>query len=99
MIAEYNQTNHTFQEALGQHHRLLTRLLTEQLEILAQMPDDFELVPLPVKDPELSQYALSLMARNKSSEQSVVYASISADSVTFLLPEGPLEAKLPIMRT
>ncbi len=98
MIAEYKQTNQKFQEALGQYHHLLTQVLTEQLEILAQMPDDFELVPLPVKDPELTQYALSLVKKGKLSEQSVVYASISSSSVTFLLPEGPLEARLPIVR-
>jgi hypothetical protein len=91
MIAE--QSNLKLREALGQYHSQLTALFMQQPEVLVQMPDHFELVPLPVRDPEVTQYALSLAAHHR--EAPVVYASINAESVTFLLSDGPLEVALP----
>lgn len=58
------------------------------------MPEEFELVLLPIDDPEVSQYSLGLMTKKKNFDTPVVYASISQNSVTFLLPEAPLEVFL-----
>jgi hypothetical protein len=46
------------------------------------------LVTLPQDDPELAHYALSLL---KDAEQSLIYALVSKNEVTFLLSGGPVQ--------
>jgi hypothetical protein len=70
----------------------LNRLLVESPDVLAAMPDDFVLVPLPYANPDLTAYALSLASEN--SPKPVVYALVGQDSVTLLLPQGPLQTRL-----
>jgi hypothetical protein len=89
MISE--QSNPKFSKALGHYNSLVTQLFIAKPEVFGQMPEDFELVLLPVEDPEVSQYSLDLLNRRKHFELPVIYASIAKQSVTFLLPEAPLE--------
>jgi hypothetical protein len=67
-------------------------LFIEQPTVLAHMPEDFILVVLPQEEPELSSYALSLVPAQP--DKPVIYALVNKASVTFLLPQGPLEASL-----
>ena len=92
MVLEH--TNSALREAMGHYHSLITKLFMERNEVLEQMPENFELVPLPIQNPEVTQYALHLAAKHKEPAQPIVYASIAEDSVTFLLSEGPLEVAL-----
>jgi hypothetical protein len=66
-------------------------LLMDHPEVLAKMPDDFILVAL-APDEELASYALSLVP--SPPDKAVVYALIQKEAVIFLLPQGPLQAKL-----
>jgi hypothetical protein len=85
------QSNPKFVKALGHYNSLITQLFIAKPEVFMQMPEDFELVLLPVEDPEVSQYSLDLLNQREHFETLVVYASIAKQSVTFLLPEAPLE--------
>jgi hypothetical protein len=90
-----HEANPKFRESLGHYSGLISALFVEHIDLLFQMPDNFSLVILPVHEPELAHYALELAAQQKIPGQSVVYASVDLSSVTFLLPEGPLEVALP----
>jgi hypothetical protein len=69
-------------------------VFVEHPEVLMHMPDDFILVTLPQEEPELTAYALNLAP--KQADKAIVYALVWRDSVTFLLPEGPLQADLKV---
>jgi hypothetical protein len=67
-------------------------VLVEDIELLEKLPEDFILVTLPQDDDDLARHALSLVPAQP--DKPVIYALVNKASVTFLLPQGPLEASL-----
>jgi hypothetical protein len=77
---------------LGKWSNLVSALFIEHTSILELMPDEFQLVTLPQEEPELIDHALSLAPTESGIP--CVYAWISHETVTFLLPQGPIQVKL-----
>jgi hypothetical protein len=77
---------------LGKWSDLVSVLFVENPQVFECLPEDFVLVTLPQEEPELSSYALSLVPAHP--DKPVIYALVGKASVTFLLPQGPLEASL-----
>lgn len=75
-------------QQLAQHFADINTLLMTHPELLAALPDDFILVPLPQEEP-VAAYALGLV--EKPATKPIVYARIDSQGVTFLLSEGPLQ--------
>jgi len=55
----------------------LTRRMMQNPEILASLPDDFELVILPDDDPELRMYNLDLLDSYGQSHRPIVFARMN----------------------
>ncbi len=81
-------------ERLGRWSDLVSVLFVEKPQVFECLPEDFVLVTLPQEEPALSSYALSLVPAQP--DKPVIYALVSKASVTFLLPQGPLQASLEL---
>ena len=53
---------------------LIMQYLLEHPDVLASLPDDFELVVLPEDDPEMRQYNLELLDRYTDEGKPIVFA-------------------------
>ncbi len=59
----------------------LTRRMMQNPEILASLPDDFELVILPDDDPELRMYNLDLLDSYGQSHRPIVFARMNTENL------------------
>ena len=60
----------------------LTRRMMQNPEILASLPDDFELVILPDDDPELRMVNLDLLDSYGQSHRPIVFARMNTKKIT-----------------
>jgi hypothetical protein len=67
----------------------IMRFLVEHPEVLAALPDQFELVILPDGDPELRAYNLDLLDRYGSEGKPIVFARTEAHTDDSTNPSAP----------